>query len=89
MYPDDATPLNPLGQTDDPLETFVNNQERDTPPVRRSARENRGVHPNRFDAAFGANLEAQVKTPKNVQKALNSLEKSQWRAAMAAEMGNL
>ena len=53
-YPDDATPTNPFGPGDDD-----NDAETTYIPSfpRRSSRPNRGAPPNRFVAAFVANLE--------------------------------
>ena len=56
--------------------------------MRQFARENIGVRPNTFDVVFVANLEAEIRTPTSVQ-ALNSPQKAQRQAAMAAEMGIL
>ena len=78
--PDDATPLNPLGVNDNFSETSIDDLE----PVRRSARENRGMHPNRFVAAFVANLESEIKKPTTVEEALNSPQAAEWKVAMAA-----
>ena len=88
-YPNDATPLNPLGVTDDFSEPSIDDPDYDPQHVRRSARENRGMHPNRFVVAFVANLESEIKTPTAVEEALNSPKRAQWKAAMAAKMASL
>ena len=47
------------------------------------------MHPNKFAAAFVANLESEIKTPTTMEEALNCPQRAQWQAAMAAEMGSL
>ena len=85
-YPDDATPTNPFGFVED--DTDAEPTDRSSFP-RRSSTQNRGAPPNRFAAAFVANLEREVKTPTSVREALECPERVHWEVAMAAEMGSL
>lgn len=56
--------------------------------VRRSARENRGVPPNRFMAT--SNLaQSSSEDPRNRQEALSRADKEQWQAAMDEEIQSL
>ena len=71
-YPDDATPTNPFGPGDDDIDAEPSGH---FSFPRRSSRQNRGAPPNRFAAAFVANLEREVKTPTSVREALESLER--------------
>ena len=51
-YLDDTTPLNPLGVNDNFSETSIDDPE----PIRRSATENRGMHPKQICCCFCCQL---------------------------------